>query len=132
MWKYCGVVRKESDMKEGILQIKELKKALQYIDVRPDSEGFQDLMLAFDLEGSIYSAEATIIPAIQRKESRGAHQRSDYPQTVHEQQLNYHIKLDSNNKLNISKQPIAVLENELREIIRNTKAIENFDGMLLE
>ena len=45
--------------------------------MRPDSEGYQDLMLAFDLQASLVSSESTLISALSREESRGAHQRDD-------------------------------------------------------
>ncbi len=48
-------------------------------DVRPSSEGYQDLGVALDLRGSIIAAEATLRSALERRESRGAHQRSDHP-----------------------------------------------------
>ena len=55
MWEYGGVVKNESKLQTGLSKIKELKDASKNLDVRPDSEGFQDLMLAFDLEASLVS-----------------------------------------------------------------------------
>ena len=79
MWEYCGVVRTGKKLEEGLQKIQHLKESAKSLDVRPDSEGYEDLMLAFDLEGSIMSAEATVLGAQARKESRGSHQRGDYP-----------------------------------------------------
>ena len=78
MWEYGGVVKNEEKLKKGLQEIKNLKEASKDLDVRPDSEGYQDLMLAFDLQASLVSSESTLISALSREESRGAHQRDDY------------------------------------------------------
>lgn len=131
MWEHCGVVRNENKLQEGIMRIKKLKESLKHLDVRPDSEGFEDLMLAFDLEGSIMSAEATILGAIARKESRGAHQRSDYKETNTDFDLNLNIRLN-NSSLNVTKVQLKSLSKELELVVKNTKEIQDFKGLLLE
>ena len=78
MWEYGGVVKSEERLNKGLSELEDLKGASKDLDVRPDSEGYQDLMLAFDLEASIVSSEATLVSALNRKESRGAHQREDF------------------------------------------------------
>ena len=50
------------------------------MEVRPDIAGFDDLVHAFDLKGSILAARATLECARERRETRGAHNRSDFPQ----------------------------------------------------
>lgn len=131
MWEHCGVVRTEEKLQEGLKKLCTLKAKSKNIDVRPDSEGYEDLILAFDLEASIVSAEATMLGAIERKESRGSHQRSDYPELDKALNVNFKTKL-SNNMLEISKKPLQPLSDELKASIKNTKAITNFTGMLLE
>lgn len=132
MWDYCGVVRTEEKLNEGLRKIENLKASVKFLDVRPDSEGFEDLMLAFDLEGSIMAAEATLLGAKARKESRGAHQRSDYKDIQKDQEVNYTVKLLENGNLSVSSKSLKTLKPELKEIIENTKDIENFDGRLVE
>lgn len=131
MWEHCGVVRSEDNLQEGIRRINKLKESLKNLDVRPDSEGFEDLMLAFDLEGSIMSAEATILGAIARKESRGAHQRDDYKETNADFDANFKIKLN-NITLEVTKEKLKPLSKELNTIVNDTKEIIDFKGMLLE
>ena len=131
MWENCGVVRNEKKLKDGLKKIDLLKQSLKGLDVRPDSEGYQDLMLAFDLEGSIMSAEATILGAIARKESRGAHQRSDYKDTVDDCKKNFSINLIGK-RLRVKTKNLNKLSKELMLKIKKTKKIVDFDGMLLE
>ncbi len=132
MWDYCGVVRTGEKLKIGLEKVASLKESVKNLDVRPDSEGFEDLMLAFDLEGAIMSAEATMLGAKARKESRGAHQRADHEESHNDQKLNYIIKLQDNGDLKISTESLSPLSKELEAIINSTKDIEDFEGMLLE
>ena len=132
MWENCGVVRDENKLIEGLKKVERLKESAKSLDVRPDSEGYEDLMLAFDLEGAIMSAEATILGAKARKESRGSHQRSDYSETSKEHELNYVIKLDENKQLKIESEELSPLTDELKSLIESTEEINDFEGMLLE
>ena len=88
-------------------------------------------MLAFDLEGSIMSAEATILGAIQRKESRGAHQRSDYPEMKNSYNINFCISIEDES-LEINSEKVDEISQELKSTIKKTKDITNYSGMLLE
>ena len=132
MWEHCGVVRHGQSLSEGIRKIGELKESLKHLDVRPDSEGFEDLMLAFDLEWSILSAEATILGALAREESRGAHQRSDHKETLPEFKVNFKTRLQDGHDLELEKTSLQPLSKALRNIVKNTKEITDFKGMLLE
>ncbi|MEO0573283.1 MAG: FAD-binding protein, partial [Bacteroidota bacterium] len=132
MWEHCGVVRSEEKLETGLQRLNQLKDTLPLLDVRPDSEGYEDLMLAFDLEGSLMAAEATMLGAKARKESRGAHQRSDYTEASDDHLLNYSIKLASDSSLELTKKPLENMEDHLKSIINSTSEITDFDGMLLE
>lgn len=132
MWQHCGVVRTEEKLEEGLSRLAQLKDTLAQIDVRPDSEGFEDLMLAFDFEGSLMAAEATLLGAKARKESRGAHQRSDYPGTDQNYELNFTIRRKDSGALEVKEKPLEPMDKHLGEIVNKTKEIDNFEGMLLE
>ena len=132
MWENGGVVKNEEKLKEGLKKIEDLKEASKNLDVRPDSEGYQDLMLAFDLEASIVSSEATLLSALNRRESRGAHQREDFPEIVKDENINIRIELDKDQSINLYKESIPSLNKKLEELINKTKEISSFEGMLLE
>jgi len=59
MWEYCGVVRNQERLEAGLQRLQELKEAAERVDVRPSSEGWQDLATALDLQGALYAAELT-------------------------------------------------------------------------
>ena len=132
MWEYCGVVRDGSGLKEGLEKIDSLKKSLSELDVRPNSEGFEDLMLAFDLEGSIISASATLLSAAKRQESRGAHQRTDFEEIDNSFNLNVKVDMDPNGNLRLSEKKLENMSDEQISAIKNTEAINDLSGKLLE
>ena len=132
MWENCGVVRDNERLELGLKEIDKLSECLSDLDVRPDSEGFEDLVLAFDLEGSIVSAKATMLSAHSRKESRGAHQRSDYERLDCDYDLNFITKLNEKNKIEIFERPLSQMSAELDKLISETKIDDNIEGKLLE
>jgi len=132
MWEYGGVVKNEEKLKKGLQEIENLKEASKDLDVRPDSEGYQDLMLAFDLQASLVSSESTLISALSREESRGAHQRDDYKEISNDFNVNMRVQFDSDDNIILSKDNVPALEKDLKDLIIKTKEIDNFEGMLLE
>ena len=77
------------------------------------------------------SAESTILSALERKESRGAHQRSDFENLEESQNINYLLKLDNDN-LKVERRSLELLSDELKNAINDTKDIKNFSGKLIE
>tara|TARA_B100000963_G_scaffold361994_1_gene401798 strand:- start:1852 stop:3609 length:1758 start_codon:yes stop_codon:yes gene_type:complete len=130
MWKYCGVLRSSEGLNQGLEELIKIKEAAKDVDVRPSAEGFTDLALALDLLGSIDSAEATIRSAIARKESRGAHQRSDFQETSSEFDLNFIIKQTSGSQT-ISSKKIEPLSKELESAMQDYEDLA-VEGRLLE
>ena len=113
-------------------KIEVIKNKHSYIDVRIDKYNCEDLALIFDLQSSLLSAKATIISAILRNESRGAHQRSDYPRLDPSCQFNCLVSMDENSNLKISKLPLKELTENLKKIITNAKRQEDIKDKLLE
>jgi succinate dehydrogenase / fumarate reductase, flavoprotein subunit len=80
MSEHAGVVRSEDGLTQGLHKLEEVAGRMGSMEVRPDIAGFDDLVHAFDLQGSVLAARATLECALERRESRGAHNRSDFPQ----------------------------------------------------
>ena len=132
MWEYGGVVKNEQKLNKGLSEIENLKEAAKDLDVRPDSEGYQDLMLAFDLQASLVSSEATLLSSLSREESRGAHQRDDFKEISNDFNVNMKVNFDNDENIILSKDNVPKLQKELKDLISKTKEIDNFEGMLLE
>ena len=86
---YCGVVRNEKGLLEGLSHLKELEDRQTHISINPDTAGFAGLSHAFYLKASLLAARSTLECALERRESRGAHNRSDYPE-LDPGKLNFH------------------------------------------
>ncbi len=130
MWNFCGVIRSNEGLEEGLSELMKIKLASKDVDVRPSAEGFSDLALALDLLGSIDSAEATIRSAIARKESRGAHQRSDFKDMNNLENVNYIVEL-IDGKQSISKSEVERLPELLQDAMDAYEEL-SVEGRLLE
>ncbi len=130
MWLHCGVVRSEESMITGLDELNQIREATHDLDVRPSSEGYQDLALAFDLRSSLESAEATLRCAIERRETRGAHNRSDYPDLDPAMTKNFVVILNEDGEQVIQEWDVAPLPIELESWV-DDKEIE-VAGRLLE
>jgi succinate dehydrogenase / fumarate reductase flavoprotein subunit len=79
MTEHAGVVRDEEGLMAALARLDDIQAAANDLGVHPDLAGFQDLAHAFDLRSSLVAARATVDAAIERRETRGCHNRSDYP-----------------------------------------------------
>ena len=76
----AGVVRSEDGLRDGLARLDEVAERFDTMEVRPDIAGYDDLVHAFDLKGSVLAARATLDCALERRETRGAHNRADFPE----------------------------------------------------
>ncbi|NGY60474.1 FAD-binding protein [Lentzea sp. NEAU-D13] len=88
MTEHAGVVRDETGLRKGLAELDELEDRIRNVGVHPDLAGYQDLAHAFDLKSSALAARATLECALERRETRGCHNRSDFPDTDPAQQVN--------------------------------------------
>ena len=82
MQQHAGVFRTQAVMDEGVTKIAELRKRVNAIGLKDKSKIFNTARIeALEVENLIEAAEATIISAAARHESRGAHSVDDYGDT---------------------------------------------------
>ena len=131
LWENCGVVRDEQRLHLGIERLAETKAAAALVDVRPSSEGYKDLALALDLSGSLVAAEATLRSALERRESRGAHQRRDYPELEPSLRVNFVVQLNTNGEQRVSRVPVPPTPEGMLAWVNESEDLP-LDGRLLE
>jgi len=134
LWECCGVMRTEERLQRGLARVSELRDAASHVDVRPSAEGYQDLALALDLRASLVTAEATLLGAIERRESRGAHQRSDYPALDPALALNFVAACDvsKGDRLTVTRSPVPAMPTELASWADTSPPDLSLTGRLLE
>jgi succinate dehydrogenase / fumarate reductase flavoprotein subunit len=130
MQQTCGVVRSEEKLHEGLKRLGEIRAASGDLDVRPTSEGYGDVAYALDLHGSLDVAEATILGAMERRETRGAHNRSDYPELDPDLQVNLQVSREYG-RLTVRRERVRAIPKHLKQC---AKADEEHEvaGRLLE
>ena len=81
MKEHFGVFREEASMKMGFEKLTEFKDRYQKVYVEDKTKIFNtNLLFTLELEFMIECAETIAISSMERKESRGAHTRTDMPE----------------------------------------------------
>ena len=88
MTEHAGVVRDEAGLLAGLEKLGSVEARMKDVGIHPDIAGFADLSHAFDLRSSVLAARATLECALERRETRGCHNRSDYPEMDPEMRVN--------------------------------------------
>ncbi len=110
----AGVVRDETGLLAGLSELAEIEDRMTRMGVHPDIAGFQDLAHAFDLKASALAARATLDAALERRETRGCHNRSDYPDLDESLQVN----LVWSGPGSIEREAIPPIPDEFRTLMR--------------
>jgi succinate dehydrogenase / fumarate reductase flavoprotein subunit len=131
MWERCGVVRNAEGLEQGLKNVDEIRGLLSEVDVRPTSEGYGDLAHVLDLRASLAGAEATLLGAIERRETRGAHNRSDFPKLDPSLKADVVVRGDPAEGLKVSSRPIAQVSATLKPFVEQER-VTGIDGRLLE
>ena len=87
MWKYVAIVRDEQGLLEAQSQLKQLEEKTLDMDVPSFKQYNSKLMIALEVISMLQLARLIVKSALLRKESRGAHFRSDYPELNDEEYL---------------------------------------------
>ena len=92
MQRYAAVFRVGDSLEEGLKRITEVYKSYKDISIKDRSLTWNtDLVEALELSNLIGQAVATMQAALNRRESRGAHARDDYPKRDDEQWLKHSL-----------------------------------------
>jgi succinate dehydrogenase / fumarate reductase flavoprotein subunit len=124
MTEHCGVVRDEPGLLAGLREIAGIEESVTRLGVHPDIAGYQDLAHAFDLKSSLMAARATIESALERRETRGCHNRSDYPDLDESLQVN----MVWSGPGRVAREPIDAVPADIAGLMREVSA----DGKLVE
>jgi succinate dehydrogenase / fumarate reductase, flavoprotein subunit len=88
MTEHAGVVRDETGLQAGLAELDAVEERMPRVTIHPDSAGFHDLAHAYDLRSSVLAARATLEAALERRATRGCHNRADHPEVDPALQVN--------------------------------------------
>lgn len=116
MWKHVGIVRRQEDLEAGLRElegIREKSKGVHAVGPRAYNQSWLDSLQVWDM---VLGCEAIIRSAMERKESRGAHTRSDYPGKSDEWLVNI-ITVEKGGKMTHEKVPVPQMPTELQALV---------------
>ncbi len=113
MWEHCGVVRAASNMERALGMLDAVRSVLPSVDVRPSEEGWDDLAHVLDVQAMLGTAEATLRGAIAREETRGAHNRADFPELDPAMEVNFIVGRDSDARMTLEPAPLPAVSEKL-------------------
>jgi fumarate reductase flavoprotein subunit len=88
----AGIYRQESSLQETCDKLAELKERAKQVTLDDRSNTYNtELTAALELENMLEVAQAVAHSALERKESRGSHQRTDYPKRDDEKYLTHSL-----------------------------------------
>lgn len=126
MSEHAGVIRSEEGLLQGLTKLDAVQARLPDLAVHPDIAGFDDLAHALDLMGSLIAARATLESALARRETRGAHNRSDFPELDPALKVNMVWSLNGG----LTQEPVIQTPAEIASLM--TLVDESLVGKLVE
>jgi fumarate reductase flavoprotein subunit len=106
----AGIFRSGDSLAKGIDQLAELQQRLERVHLFDQTTAFNtELVAALELANMLDIAETMLQSAIQREESRGAHQRTDFTTRDDTRFLNHALAYrDSDGSVRIERLPVTI------------------------
>jgi succinate dehydrogenase flavoprotein subunit len=105
----CSVFRTDEGMEEALVSLRSLEDRYEHVVIDNKGSSFNtDLLEALELESLLRLAEAIVVSAIGRKESRGAHSREDYPERDDEGYLKHTLIRRTDAGPTLSYKPVTI------------------------
>jgi fumarate reductase flavoprotein subunit len=106
----AGIFRSGDSLTKGVDQLAELQQRLDRVQLSDETSVFNtELVVALELANMLDIAECILQSALQREESRGAHQRTDFTARDDTRFLNHALAYrDSDGSVRIERSPVTI------------------------
>jgi fumarate reductase flavoprotein subunit len=106
----AGIFRSGDSLTKGVDQLADLQQRLEHVQLSDETRVFNtELVAALELANMLDIAETILQSALQREESRGAHQRTDFTTRDDEHFLNHALVYrDSDGSARIERLPVTI------------------------
>ncbi|MSR84451.1 MAG: fumarate reductase/succinate dehydrogenase flavoprotein subunit [Candidatus Latescibacteria bacterium] len=122
MQELVGIVRQEGEMQQALEIVRQLEARRQKVGVAGNREFNPGWHTALDLRNMFAVAEAITCSALERKESRGAHFRDDYPdKDPNAAKFNIALRKGADGRMQIERRPLTPVRADLQQIIEEMK-----------
>jgi succinate dehydrogenase / fumarate reductase flavoprotein subunit len=112
-----GIFRDDAGLRTALAEIPALKRRLERVRVTGGTAYNPGLHLSRDLYSMLTVAETVTIAALERKETRGGHSRTDYPSTDAALGKTNIIASKVGGEVRLRTEPIAEIRGDLRQIL---------------
>ncbi len=119
MQSLVGIIRTESELNEALEKLEVLKERAGRVSVQGHRQFNPGWHLAIDLRALLTVAQSVTMAAIERKESRGAHTREDYPTTDPELGLVNFVVRQKNGEVAVTPEPLPQMPSTLAELLED-------------
>lgn len=117
MSSYVGIIRNGSELLKALRRIRELKRRYKNVGVKGTERYNQGLLACIELGFMLVIAECIVLSAMERRESRGAHARSDYPMKAREWKRNIYCTYGRNG-IKLSTKRVPELPKRLSALVK--------------
>jgi succinate dehydrogenase / fumarate reductase flavoprotein subunit len=122
MQELVGIVRTESELQKATEELKKLKNRSANIKLVGNREYNNGWHTSIDLQNMLTVSKAVTLSALQRKESRGAHFREDYPaKDAQNGKFNSVIRKSKQGEMEVGKEPLQEIRSDLQQLIEEMK-----------
>lgn len=122
MQELVGIVRTEEELERAREYLEIMEKRAAHVRVVGNREYNPGWHTALDLKNLLTVSEAVTLAAMERKESRGAHFRDDYPSKDEKSgKFNLVIKKNQEGKMTTRQEPIPEIRPDLKQLIEEMK-----------
>jgi len=116
MFDKVGVFRTEEGMAEALEKVRELQERFKNVRVEDQGQIFNtDLLNTWEVGNLLDLAEVTAACALNRKESRGAHAREDYPKRDDKKWLKHTLSWRKDGEIKIDYKPVVITDYQPKE-----------------